>query len=123
MNIEKYLEEIGEDLLVDEYEIGVDTGVDAPYLEWEGDEGFYTLKVYEDDSLENSPSIKNVTSLRDIVVGEADSVGEYYVQLSSPSDGFTREREVSSSSKDDLERTIQQVLEDKEEVNLKKIVR
>lgn len=112
MNVDLGLEEIAEEVLGSDYELGKAVDPRVPSMEWETTEGLYSLKVYSDEFLEDDSKAVGGKTLEDIVKNEADVEDDFYVELRAPSEGFTPEREVYTFSEEEVDEGLRGVVEE-----------
>lgn len=112
MNTDLGLERIAEEVLDSDYQL--DTAVDprVPSMEWETDQGLYSLKVYSDEFLEKDSKAVGGKTLEDVVKNEADVEDDFYIEVRIPSKGFTPEREVYTFSENEVDEGIREVVEE-----------
>jgi len=104
------LEAVGDELLEEEYELGVATDSRTPSMEWEQTEGLYKLKVYSEEFLENDSKAVGGKTLEDIVKKEASEENDFYVEVSIPTEGFTSDREVYTFSEEEIREGLREVI-------------
>lgn len=102
------LEETAEELLTD-YELETATASKVPSVEWEQEEGLYSLKVYSEEFLENDSRAVSGTTLEDVIKGEASEENDFYIEVRMPGEGFTPEREVYAFSDEEVDEGLREV--------------
>ncbi|MFB6115294.1 MAG: hypothetical protein ABEK04_03300, partial [Candidatus Nanohalobium sp.] len=112
MNADLGLEEVAEEVLGSDYELGTAVDPRVPSMEWETNEGLYSLKVYSDEFLENDSKAVGGKTLEDVVKKEADAEDDFYVEVRVPSDSFRPDREVYTFSEEKVDEGLREVVEE-----------
>ena len=110
MNIDLGLEQLAEDFLDSDYELGTAVDPRIPSMEWETAEGLYSLKVYSEEFLENDSKAVGGKTLEDVIKKEADVENDFYIEVRVPSDGFRPDREVYTFSEDEVDEGLREVV-------------
>jgi len=107
--MEVSLDEVAEEFLGSEYEL--DTAVDprVPSVEWEKDEGLYSLKVYSEEFLENDSRAVAGNTLEDVIERQVDEENDFYIEVRAPSEGLIPDREVYGFSEEEIEQGLREV--------------